>query len=782
MDNLLYGHNTEERIVAVQQLNDQTIRLYKRVEGKILQKDVEFFPFFFLTAESFLKDFPKKFWLKKLAGNNAYCFIAAFTRWSEMWEAVHFILRQYNKNHSPRISSYQDLKEILVRADAVRQFFLQSGITLFKKMEYDEIVRLHIDIQCAPAGKKRSGKIEAERILVITLAAQKGTEYILSTRKNDERSVLEQCIQHINTIDPDIIEGYDLFETILPAIGRACERQQMPFAIGRDGSDMRTPSRHGASGFGEGEWYGYDVSGRHLIDLLTLAETEMDVKKAEQSFTLISLAKHFGIPVGTETTIPPQHLAEEWNRRPKIILNQSLRNIQIVRELYDRLAPPLFYLAQMCPFNYRMLIQLSGVSRIEALMLREYVHQKHSVPKSYETSRNINLPAEIYRIGIFSDVLYIKVEGLHSSIIRSKDIKPKTDELNVFLSLLNRLTSLEQEIMEHTKTDQTRQDDLTYQLTAVKHLKDSFHLYLGSAKGLFNDPDNAEVALTASREILKELIHQIEIFNATIIQSDSQGFFLLPPDNIVGETNQNSFVERISTTLPEGIHFELSHRFKGMFSYRKSNYATLDQQMNVLIKGNSLITRNTERYLRVFIQHFIECMLTNDLMRLHHIYATAYTQVIQHKWTPIDFCRTDIAKTDTATYQKEATEGRFVPSPAMEAAVHSSLFVKANAKISYYITGNESDTTLFRSSRLIEEWDPHMPDENTAYYLSRLHETINKFREFFEPSAFERIISMDEMFGFSDEGIRILMRKPIPETAETKSETDDYSIWLAETE
>jgi hypothetical protein len=137
---------------------------------------------------------------------------------------------------------------------------------------------------------------------------------------------------------------------------------------------------------------------------------------------------------------------------------------------------------------------------------------------------------------------------------------------------------------------------------------------------------------------------------------------------------------------------------------------------------------------------------------------------------------------DTETYQKEVEDGRIVPSPAMEAAVRSSLFVKANTKISYYVTGSETEAHVARSSRLIEEWDPNLPDENTAYYLARLHEVSNKFREFFEPTAFERIVSMNEMFGFSDEGIRILARKSTSEAAETKSETDDYSIWLAETE
>jgi hypothetical protein len=83
---------------------------------------------------------------------------------------------------------------------------------------------------------------------------------------------------------------------------------------------------------------------------------------------------------------------------------------------------------------------------------------------------------------------------------------------------------------------------------------------------------------------------------------------------------------------------------------------------------------------------------------------------------------------------------------------------------------------------LVEDWDPLGADENVAYYLTKLHEAVNKFREFFEPAALDRILSLDDIFGFSDEGIRILERKVAPETAESKSDTEDYGIWLAEGE
>jgi DNA polymerase, archaea type len=783
MDPLLNGHNPEERVVAVQQLNDQTVRLFKRIEGKILQKDVEFFPFFFLSDETLMKDFPKKFWLKELAGKNFYRYIAAFSRWSEMWEAIHFILKQYNKIRTPRISSYQELKELLVRPDAVRQFLLESGVTLYKGMKFDELVRLHIDIQYASMqGKKRRRKSQEERILVITLLTDDGKKIILSTHRRNERKVLEQCIRHINKIDPDIIDGYDLFGTILPALSRSCERQQVPLAIGRDGSSMRPPGGFGSTGTSESDWFSFEISGRHLVDILTVAEAEIGVKRSDQSYTLLSLAKHFGIPLPTELPLPAHRLVDEWNRDPKNVENFSLRNAQIVCSLSDTLLQPLFYLAQMCPLNYRMLAHLSPASRIESLMFREYVRQKHSLPKASEGSRAISVPAEIFQIGIFDDVLYVELEGLHSAIILQQNLKPKTDTLDIFLLLLKHLASLKKELAEQSLPNSSQESEEISRMNALKNLINSFHLYLGSPKGLFNDPDQADTAFTASREILREIIRHIVLFNAHIIQSDGNGFFLTLPDNIIGETNIKNFIERLTNTLPNGMSLILKNHYAKMLSYRRNNYAVLDKSNAMTLKGNTLISHGMERYLRIFIRRFIECLLTNDLNRLHHTYASAHTQIIQHQWTPADFCRTELVRMDTETYQNETAARQTNPSLVLEAAIRSSLFVKANTRIAYYYSGTGTEMIAASSTRLIEEWNPHSPDENTGFYLARLREAAQKFRDFFEPTAFERILSLDDIFGFSDEGIHILHRNAAPEAAEGKADTEEYGIWLAEEE
>jgi DNA polymerase I len=700
-----------------------------------------------------------------------------------MWEAVHFTLKQYNKNHARRVSTYQELKEILVRTDPIRQFLLQTGITLFKGMEFDELIRLHVDIQYIPSGKKkRPGKTSEEHLVVIAMTTGDGKEYVFSAVKHDERTLLEQSLQCINKIDPDIIEGYDLFGAILPALMRGCNRHGLSCALGRDGSDMRTPGSHGTLGFGESEWFSYDVIGRHLVDTLTIADGEMDSKSGDHALNLFSIARHFDLPLVKEDAHPLHRIVDVWDLEPKKVIEYSLRCAHLVCELSNLLSPPLFYLTQMCPLTYKMITQLGATSRIESLLLREYVRQKYSIPRPAEGSRNINVPSEIYHVGVFSNVIYITLEGLYSSIILRQGIRPKSDILNVFLPLLSSISFLQQTLEDPIAGNPLQQRNMKALRKALRFLLDSFHQYLGSAKGLYNDPDQAEVILRASREILREIEHQIELHNATIIQSDGQGFFLLTPDNIVGEANQQNFTERLSSTLPEGIRLVLSHRYLEMLSYRKGNYAVLDQNNHLLIKGNGLISRGMERYLRVFIQRFIECLLTKDFKRLHHAYASAYTQVMHHKWSPLDFCRTEIARMDTETYLKDITAGRIDTNPVMNAVVRSSLYIKANARISYYFTGTEIDSQPSDSSRLAEEWDPLLPDENTAYYLARLHETAQKFKEFLEPTAYERILSLDEMFGFSDEGIRLLARKVTPEALETKTDVEEFGIWLSETE
>src|SRR3990172_1037810 len=108
MDPLLTGYDSTTQIVACNLLNDQQIRVYTRSGSAVETRDVDFFPFFFLRDGKLLDGFDRKHWLKELAGSNYYKYLAVFTRWNDLWDAVRVSLEQFNKTASASVTNYTE--------------------------------------------------------------------------------------------------------------------------------------------------------------------------------------------------------------------------------------------------------------------------------------------------------------------------------------------------------------------------------------------------------------------------------------------------------------------------------------------------------------------------------------------------------------------------------------------------------------------------------------------------------------------------------------------------
>jgi DNA polymerase I len=89
---LLYGKDREENLVAAHQISDNQIRLYKREAGEITWRDEPFYPFFFLASSGLLNGFKAEvgggFWLKELEGSNYYRYLAIFKSWKDYRAAI----------------------------------------------------------------------------------------------------------------------------------------------------------------------------------------------------------------------------------------------------------------------------------------------------------------------------------------------------------------------------------------------------------------------------------------------------------------------------------------------------------------------------------------------------------------------------------------------------------------------------------------------------------------------------------------------------------------------
>ncbi len=784
MNALLYGHNELGQIVGVQHVSDSSVRIYRRENGKVTHHDAEFFPFFFLSDDALLANLSRQFWLKKLDGTGFFRYLAAFPRWSDMWEAVRHVLRQYNKTAARRAETYANVDALLLKPDPVTQYLIQSGCTHFKGMVFDDLHRLQLDIETYSKDHTFSNPSRTEdRIIIIALSDNRGWEHVVDGRELSERAMLEQLVMLIQERDPDVIEGHNILAFDLPYLLRRCELHGVDFSIGRDYSSPRLIGLRGSMMDQDAENIIAEVSGRSFIDTLLLAYAYDTSLHALESYGLKYLAQHFGFSTDERVHIPGHRISWYWDHEPETLVRYARGDVHETRLLSEHLLPSYFYLAQICPIPFSAIARGGSAAKIESLLVREYLRRRYSIPKALPGTQTSGGYSDIFVTGLLENVVHADVESLYPSIIVSKGMKPAGDELGIFPTLVEELMKLRIDAkrkMQRSKNPTTRNKYHALQ-SSYKILINSFYGYLGYSKALFGDAAQADIVTTTGQELLRHIIRQTELYNGEVIEVDTDGLYFVPPDNVKGKQEEIAFVERLSSSLPTGISLAYSGRYKKMMSYKKKNYALLDESNRMIIKGSSLTSRAMERFLRRYVRQCIERFLQEDIEGLHRLYVGLATDITQHRLNVRDFSRVETLHEPFEEYKRGIAEGTRKHSAAYEAVKRAHAVVRPGEPVAYYTTGNHAGVKLIDHSRLAEEWDPNFPDENTAYYLSRLDEASAKFEVFFDPADYQRIFSQDDLFGFSAEGIRIQTRRLRQDQRAAAGEVDEerkFGIWL----
>jgi DNA polymerase I len=786
MQELLYGHNADERIVAVQQRDDRTMRVYFREKDGVRFEDAPLFPFFFLADRKLIEGFPKKHWVKELQGKAYYQHLCAFEEWGTMWDAVRFILDRYSKLYDQHKESYTDLTEIFLYADPVTQYLMQSGRTLFKGMSFEEVYRMQLDIETYAGGAHRfsNANRSSDRIILIALSDNRGWQEIIDGKKMTEKEMLTELIRLIREKDPDVIEGHNIFNFDLPYIMKRCEMHKLPFAIGRDGSTPRVFDTRAAYADRAFEYTAAEIAGRHIIDTMLLVQSYDMTKRNMESYGLKYSASYFGLASPNRTYIPGNKISWYWDNDPKTLMAYALDDVTETRKLSERLSGTAFYLTQMLPFSYGQVARIGSAAKIESLLVREYLRVKHAIPRPNIGMQTTGGYTDIFVTGILGPILHADVESLYPSIMINKQIAPASDVLGVFRQLLKVLTASRLETKRRMKqaTKEDERSKLDAMQSSLKILINSFYGYLGYARGLFNDFQQADVVTTTGQELLRRMINFIHAEQGTVIEVDTDGIFFVPPPFVQTEEDEVKFVERICALMPEGITVALDGRYQKMLSYKMKNYALLDYEGKLRIKGSSLISRSIERFGRHYIRQCIECLLREDIAGLHRLYIQYRNDILEHKFDVRDFARTETLKDSLADYERDVQANRRNRSAAYEVAKVTGRHFKPGDSISYYITGNDANVKTFENCKPISEWNPNFPDENTAYYVRRLDEFSEKFEEFFDPKDFRNIFSPEDLFPFSPEGIRIITRRTLAGAKSGGEPPTDERAWMEEEE
>lgn len=790
MDPLICGHNPQEKIIAVQQASDGQMRLYTRTGSGVESLDVQFYPFFFLSDPSYLEGFPSRHWIKELQGNGHYRFLCAFGRWSEMWDAVNRVLDRYNSGPGAgAVETYTEIPVLYLRPDAVGQFLIQSGRTLFKGMAFEDLHRMQISIRTyVKHGFRQShpDRIE-DRIVAVALSDNRGWEHTISGKQKAEPEMLKELVSVIHEADPDVIEGHDLYTFLLPYILRRSELLAMPFSVGRDDTPPRSFETRSTITERVADATSYEMAGRHIIDTMLLVQLYDASRRSLENYSLKASVQHFGLAAQDRVYLKTDRTTWYWDNEPELLLRSALDDVREIRQLSEILSPGYFYLTQMVPLTYSGVIRSGAAVKIESLILREYIHRRQSIPHPELKSPSGGGYTDIFSTGVLGPVIHVDIESLYPSIMLTEKIGPSSDALEVFLLLLEHLTAMRIDAKKRMKgaVDPKQKNVLDAIQSSFKILINSFYGYLGYAKALFNDPAAADRVTQKGREILGMLISSIIQLNGMVIEVDTDGVFFLPPPGTSGEEAENAFVDQLARGLPPGIHLTVGGRYRKILSYKKKNYALLGYDQKITIRGSSLISRSIEGFGRNFIRACVEHLLQGNLDAIHEFYVGLSKDIQAHRLIVADFARTETLRDSLQKYSRDVTSGQRNRTASYELALASTRTWKIGDRITYYITGSDPHARGVENAKLAEDWDPNFPDENVPYYLKRLDEFSKKFEVFFDERDFHTIFSVDDLFSFSSKGISILTRTVEKETRETAEEdTESFQIepkiWLDE--
>lgn len=768
LNTLLFGKDNEERIVGIHQLADNRIRLYIRDKNGVKSRDEEFYPFFFLSEDTLLEGFTpannEKFWLIKLQGDNFYRFLAIFKTQQNYRNALDHIASKSKQSSQEENDSGVSNNLTYNRGDAVTQYLLQTGKTLFKGMMFEDLYRIQLDIETYYKPEKSTStkvSIGSDPIIIISLCDNKGWEQVIHTKEQSEKELLQELVTIIQLKDPDVIEGHNIFSFDLSYIQRRCEINGVEFRIGRDGSIPR--SFPASIRFAERslDYPFFDIAGRHVIDTFFLVQNYDVAKRSMPSYGLKAAAKYFGFASPDRTYVEYSEIANLWDNNPERLLDYALDDVRETEKIAALLSGSNFYMTRMIPYTYAQTSRLGPAAKIEALLVREYLKEKHSLPKPEIGQQHMGGFTEVFLKGILGPIVYADVESLYPSIMLSYNICPKSDERKIFPKILTdlkdlRFTAKKKAKEEKEKGNEAAANNFDAMQSSFKILINAMYGYLGFSIGIFNDYEEADRVTTTGQEIARKMIKEFESRDCKVIEVDTDGILFVPPAHIRSKEDEINLVNDVSSVMPKGITIGYDGRYRKMISYLKKNYALLGYDGTIKLKGSSLISRSGEKFGREFVRKGFEKLLEEDVQGLHDLYVSYKEMILNHNWMIDDFSRTESLKNTMEQYKVDTGSGKRPRSITYELALRKKLSVNKGDRITYYVSGSGLQSSHYDKGKLADEWNSSKPDENTQFYLKRLDEFSQKFLPFFKPQDFSSIFSTDTLFSFSPEGIELI--------------------------
>ncbi len=726
-DELVYGFTPEPGLVAVEHAPGETadaMTLFLRRNGRLSTRQEPFSPFLWLTKPDWLADLKPAPEILRLAGSNPFRALARFPTWAALEHALGHLRKATGRTPSDPGAPY------FVLRDPVQQFLLDTGRTSFGGLLLPDLEFLFLDIEThsAPDRDFSNPDREEDRILSIALADGKGWEHILDGHELDEKALLETFVEIVRKRDPDVVAGHNLFKFDLPYIAARAKRHRLPLALGRDGSAAESHSSRFTAAERTVAYEHVHLHGRQVVDTYLLALAYDVSHRAMENHSLKTVARHFGVAAPHRTYIDGRQIAATFRSDPAAFLRYAADDIRETAAITPILLNASFAQSLILPLPLESICLRGNAGKVESLLLREYLRARHSIPAPEPPRTFEGGYTDLFFEGLARDVHHCDVRSLYPSILLREGRNPRSDPLGIFLQLLAHLRDFRIEAKKRARDPSLspaaagRWDALQ---ATFKILINSFYGYLGFPQARFNDYDLAAAVTEQGRDLLRGMVAKLRELGAMPIEIDTDGIYFTPPSGLDAKA-LDRFQQDFRSHLPEGIEVEFDGRFPAMFSYKMKNYALLEDDGTVVLKGAALKSRGLEPYLRDFLREWITLTLQGRAGEIPAMAARRRAEVAGRKLPVAALAKTEMLTDAPSTYLKKREAGGKSRQPAYEVAIHSGRAFQAGDAVAYYVTGDKKNVPVHANARLAVGFDPSNRDENVPYYLAKLDALIKK--------------------------------------------------------
>ena len=486
----------------------------------------------------------------------------------------------------------------------------------------------------------------------------------------------------------------------------------------------------------------WDVYGRHIIDTYFLVQLYDIGLRSLESHGLKQVARHFGIATDERVYLEGSRISETFLSDPEQLYRYNLDDVRETHALFRLLAYPWFLQTRIFPYSFQNCPLRGNATRINTLFLREYLHRGHAIPaRTSETTPFEGGYTELAREGVCGPVVHCDVASLYPSLMLAYRLGPPKDSLGLFLPMLAELRRFRLDAKHSAREAATEAEQHYFEALqqVFKVLINSFFGYLGAPLHNFSDPDTAAEVTRLGRVTIRNMIALLKAEGAEPVEIDTDGIYFRPPADCRSVELEEALVRRISEGLPEGIEVELDGRYRSMFAYKTKNYALLEYDGRVIIRGSSLKSRGIERYLREFMREMITMLLAGDSAGVEQLYKSHVARLRSRDLDVAWVARTETINESPSAYREKVRLGRRNPSAAFEIALAAQRTYRAGDTISYYVSGSAKDAVAYESCRPATAFNPDHPDINVAYYIEKLRHLKKRFESFLpqEPTLFD---------------------------------------------